>query len=144
MLLTLGLGTQFTVLETVVTTIVDLWPNKLRGKNHKWVLMGSASVMFLLGLVMCTNGGMYVLQLIDTYAATFSALIIGMAEVCVIAWHYGIDRFLDDIKLMLGHDVPPRLYWRFIWKYFTPLIIVVSFQLPMGHKIGSLINHFFG
>ena len=35
MLLTLGLGTQFTVLETVVTTIVDLWPNQLRGKNHK-------------------------------------------------------------------------------------------------------------
>ena len=36
MLLTLGLGTQFTVLETVVTTIVDLWPHKLRGKNHKY------------------------------------------------------------------------------------------------------------
>ena len=36
MLLTLGLGTQFTVLETVVTTIVDLWPNQLRGKNHKY------------------------------------------------------------------------------------------------------------
>lgn len=35
MLLTLGLGTQFTVLETVVTTIVDLWPDKLRGKNQK-------------------------------------------------------------------------------------------------------------
>lgn len=66
----------------------------------------------------------YVLQLIDTYAATFSALIIGMAEVCVIAWHYGIDRFLDDIKLMLGHDAPPRWYWRFVWKFFTPVIIV--------------------
>nr|CAH0101802.1 unnamed protein product [Daphnia galeata] len=124
MLLTLGLGTQFTVLETVVTTIVDLWPHKLRGKNHKWVLLACATVMFLLGLVMCTNGGMYVLQLIDTYAATFSALIIGMAEVCVISWHYGIDRFLDDIKMMLGHDAPPRWYWRFVWKFFTPIIIV--------------------
>ncbi|KAK4025638.1 hypothetical protein OUZ56_014693 [Daphnia magna] len=28
MLLTFGLGTQFTVLETVVTTNVDLWPHK--------------------------------------------------------------------------------------------------------------------
>ncbi|XP_045031855.1 sodium-dependent noradrenaline transporter [Daphnia magna] len=66
----------------------------------------------------------YVLQLIDTYAATFSALIVGMAEVCFIAWHYGIDRFLDDIKLMLEHDAPPRWYWRFVWKFFTPVIIV--------------------
>ncbi|KAK4010399.1 hypothetical protein OUZ56_019542 [Daphnia magna] len=57
MLLTLGLGTQFTVLETVVTTIVDLWPQKLRGKNHK--LLADSTVMFLLGLIICTNGGMY-------------------------------------------------------------------------------------
>ncbi|KZS14690.1 GMP synthase-like protein [Daphnia magna] len=54
MLLTLGLGTQFTVLETVVTTIVDLWPHKLRGKNHK--LLADSTVMFLLGLIICTNG----------------------------------------------------------------------------------------
>ena len=95
--------------------------------TDRWVLLACATVMFLLGLVMCTNGGMYVLQLIDTYAATFSALIIGMAEVCVISWHYGIDRFLDDIKMMLGHDAPPRWYWRFVWKFFTPIIIVVSY-----------------
>jgi SNF family Na+-dependent transporter len=91
------------------------------------VLLACATIMFLLGLVMCTDGGMYVLQLIDTYAATFSALIIGMTEVCVIAWHYGVDRFLDDIRNMLGHDAPPRWYWRFVWKFFTPIIIVVSY-----------------
>lgn len=82
--------------------------------------------MYLIGLVMCTNGGMYVLQLIDTYAATFSALIIGMAEVAVVSWHYGVDRFLDDIKHMIGYYPPPRMYWKFIWKFFTPIIITVS------------------
>jgi len=35
MFLTLGLGTQFTVLETVVTTIVDLLPAGQRSRNHK-------------------------------------------------------------------------------------------------------------
>jgi solute carrier family 6 amino acid transporter-like protein 5/7/9/14 len=35
MLLTLGMGTQFTVLETVVTTIVDAFPRRLSGKNRK-------------------------------------------------------------------------------------------------------------
>ncbi|EFX87893.1 hypothetical protein DAPPUDRAFT_42690 [Daphnia pulex] len=124
MLLTLGLGTQFTVLETVVTTIVDLFSRNSRFYFDRWVLLACATIMFLLGLVMCTDGGMYVLQLIDTYAATFSALIIGMTEVCVIAWHYGVDRFLDDIRNMLGHDAPPRWYWRFVWKFFTPIIIV--------------------
>ncbi|KZS12395.1 putative Transporter [Daphnia magna] len=99
--------------------------------SYAWVLLARATVMFLLGLRMCTNGGMYVLQLIDTYAATFSALIVGMAEVCFIAWHYGIDRFLDDIKLMLGHDAPPRWYWRFVWKFFTPVIIVTILMFTL-------------
>ena len=71
---------------------------------------------------------MYVLQLIDSYAATFSALIIGMTEVCVIAWHYGVDRFMDDIRMMIGHYPPPACYWRAIWKYGVPLIITVMFS----------------
>ena len=37
MLLTLGLGTQFTILTTIVTTITDEF-SFLRGKNFKWVL----------------------------------------------------------------------------------------------------------
>ena len=36
MLLTLGLGTQFTILTTIITTITDDFP-ALRGKNFKWV-----------------------------------------------------------------------------------------------------------
>jgi len=124
MFLTLGLGTQFTILETVVTTIVDLLPEHHRKRNHKYVLVGSTLVMCLLGLIMCTQGGMYVLQLIDQYAATFSALILGMIESVVIAWVYGVDRFLADIKLMIGYYPTPRLYWKFIWKYFTPVIIL--------------------
>jgi len=37
MLLTLGLGTQFTILTTIITTITDDFPS-LRGKNYKWVV----------------------------------------------------------------------------------------------------------
>ena len=33
MLLTLGMGTQFTILETIVTTVTDLNPQRLR-KHH--------------------------------------------------------------------------------------------------------------
>ena len=37
--------------------------------------------MFLSGLVMVTNAGIYILQLFDNHAATYSALIIGCSEV---------------------------------------------------------------
>lgn len=113
------------------------------------------------------SGGMYILQLMDNYCASFSALIIGLTEVTVMAWIYGVDRFLDDIKIMLGkvrlkgfspnlhfldqyfmtkilyqnfiakkcskfwkllQDPFPRLVWRTLWSYVTPIMICVSIQ----------------
>ncbi|XP_035215212.1 sodium- and chloride-dependent glycine transporter 1-like isoform X1 [Stegodyphus dumicola] len=123
MLMTLGLGTQFTIIETVVTTIVDTYPDKLR-RRKAWILSASCIVMFTMGLPICTKGGMYLLQLMDNYAASFSALIIGLIEVTVIAWVYGIERFLDDIKFMLGKYPYPYQYWRLLYRYVVPLMIV--------------------
>jgi len=98
-------------------------------------------VMYFLGLIMCTEGGMYVLQLIDAYAATFSALILGLVEVVFISWHYGVDRFLDDIKLMIGYYPRPRLYWKFIWLIFTPILIVVRLCLSLSFSLILIDSH---
>ena len=35
MLLSLGFGTQFSTVETVITVLLDRFPN-LRGKNRRW------------------------------------------------------------------------------------------------------------
>src|SRR6266480_1972085 len=67
---------------------------------------------------------MYILQLMDNLCASFSALIIGLTEVTVIGWIYGVDRFLDDIKVMLGEYPYPKYYWRTLWAYVTPGITV--------------------
>jgi solute carrier family 6 amino acid transporter-like protein 5/7/9/14 len=56
MLLTLGLDTQFTVLETVTTTIIDEFPKYLR--KRKALVMATVSVVgYLLGLSFCTRVG---------------------------------------------------------------------------------------
>jgi len=54
MLFTLGLDSQFTILETVSTSIVDAFPRYFR--HRRWPLMLFLSVlMFLLGLVCVTE-----------------------------------------------------------------------------------------
>ena len=54
MLFTLGLDSQFTILETVSTAIIDSFPRQFR--SRRWQLMLSLSVvMFLLGLVCVTD-----------------------------------------------------------------------------------------
>ncbi|XP_076065864.1 sodium- and chloride-dependent glycine transporter 1-like isoform X1 [Oratosquilla oratoria] len=122
MLLTLGLGTQFTILTTIITTITDDFP-VLRGKNFKWALLVACTVMFTVGLSMTTKGGMYVLQMMDSYSSTFSALMVGVIEVVVVTWVYGVDNFLNDIRIMLGFYPYPRIFWKYVWKFGMPITV---------------------
>ena len=133
MLLFLGFGTQFSLLETIVCIILDTWP-KL---NRLLVLGCSCFAMFLVGLSMVTQGGMYVLQLMDDYVGTFNALICGCAEILVLGYFYGIDRFLVDIQTMFGwkkHALFDKV-WVVMWRFVTPLVITLIFVAScIGYK----------
>ncbi|KAL8566526.1 hypothetical protein ACOMHN_009740 [Nucella lapillus] len=124
MLVTLGLGTQIATVTTVHTTLLDQFPQLFR-KGHRsvWLLFGIAGFCFVVGLAFCAQGGMYVLQLFDNYAATYSLLFIGLVECVVLSWVYGTERFFDDIQLMLGKR--PGKIWSISWKFVAPIALAV-------------------
>ena len=95
--------------------------------------------MYLAGLSMITEGGMYILQLVDNHSATYSALILGCTEISVMAWIYGVDQFLEDLKFMLGFYPYPRIYWKWAWKVISPTIVVVTKK----KEIFPLFSEFF-
>ncbi|KAJ6667914.1 hypothetical protein lerEdw1_016235 [Lerista edwardsae] len=75
MLLTLGLDSQFAFLETIVTAVTDEFPYYLRPK--KAFFSGVVCiVMFLMGLILTTEGGMYWLVLLDDYSAGFGLMVV--------------------------------------------------------------------
>ncbi|XP_055899303.1 sodium- and chloride-dependent glycine transporter 1-like isoform X3 [Biomphalaria glabrata] len=130
MLITLGMGSEFALLETVMTAVQDTYP-PLRQKKV-FVVLGVCVFGFLGGLVVCTEGGMYVLQLMDTYSASFAVFIMAILECLIIGWIYGADRFLRDIETMIGQR---SKFWHyffiFFWKFLTPatLIFLLLFNL---------------
>lgn len=125
MLLFVGFTCQLIVIETVVTTVVDTWPHKLRYRRPL-VLMVLCATMFLFSLIMCFGNGFYVMQLLDYFTATFTAMIVGIFELIAIAWVYGMDNFMQDIDDMISvhrNIYPSRHYWYFLWRYLTPSIL---------------------
>ncbi|ELT97454.1 hypothetical protein CAPTEDRAFT_170971 [Capitella teleta] len=123
MLVTLGMGTQFSVVTTVHTTLLDVFPQYLRqGKRPSLLMVALCFVGFILGLSCTTPGGMYMVQLIDNYAATYSLLIIGLFECMTISYIYGVDNFFKDIEMMLGKR--PSLWWKAMWCFVTPILLV--------------------
>ncbi|XP_053722264.1 sodium- and chloride-dependent glycine transporter 2 [Synchiropus splendidus] len=120
MLLTLGLDTMFATIETIVTSVSDEFPKYLRKYKALFTLVCCISFFFL-GFPMITESGMYMLQLVDTYAASYSLVIIAIFELVGISYLYGLQRFCDDIEMMIGFR--PNFFWRICWAFVTPTIL---------------------
>ena len=123
MLITLGLDSQFTLTETITTAVMDQWPH-LREHKAK-VVTGASIIGFLMGLTMCTNGGVFMFDLINYNSASFGLLVCAITEVILVMWVYGHQRFLDNISEM-GIKIPMILmwYWMVMWKVVSPLVLI--------------------
>ncbi|XP_036290514.1 sodium- and chloride-dependent neutral and basic amino acid transporter B(0+) isoform X3 [Pipistrellus kuhlii] len=127
MLLTLGLDSQFASIETITTTIQDLFP-KVMKKMRIPITLGCCLVLFLLGLVCVTQAGIYWVNLIDHFCAGWGILIAAILEIVGIIWIYGGNRFIEDIEMMIGAK---RwifwLWWRACWFVITPILLIAIF-----------------
>uniref|UniRef100_A0AAY4CRE1 Transporter n=1 Tax=Denticeps clupeoides TaxID=299321 RepID=A0AAY4CRE1_9TELE len=120
MLIFLGLDSQFVCVESLVTAVVDMYPKTFRvGYRRELLILGMSVVSFLVGLVMLTEGGMYVFQLFDYYAASGMCLLfVAIFESICIGWIYGSDRFYQNIEDMIGYK--PIFFIKWCWKILTP------------------------
>ena len=108
MLFLLGLDSQFALFETVTCAVFDTFPRLRRNKMVVTSLM--CIVCYLLGLPCVTQCGQYVLDLMDTYGASLSVMIIAVAEIVMVMWVYGVNTFSKDLEFMLG--VSPGWYFK--------------------------------
>lgn len=88
MLITLGLDSEFALIETVTTSIIDQWETALRPKKT-WVILLTCFVLFLFGLPLCCNAGAHMLQLVDTFAGGWNVMLIALCECLGIIYVYG-------------------------------------------------------
>jgi len=133
MILSLGIGTQIATVTTVVTTVTDSSPLLYRFRTLVTVAISVGG--FLLGLPLCLGSGMYLLQLLDNYVATWSVLIICVVECLVVSYIYGVSRFLADIQAMVGYC--PWPIWSACWAFLTPTILVIIIILTFLNYEGS-------
>ncbi|XP_071081857.1 sodium- and chloride-dependent glycine transporter 1-like [Haliotis cracherodii] len=119
MLITLGLDSQFAMLETVLTGCLDQFP-ALRPKKT-WVILGICVLFFILGLPLTTPGGMYLLQLMDNFVGGWTLIIIGFFELVAVIFVYGANRFCNDIRIMTGYNW--FLWWKICWYGLSPVTI---------------------
>uniref|UniRef100_A0A8C4P4P1 Transporter n=1 Tax=Dromaius novaehollandiae TaxID=8790 RepID=A0A8C4P4P1_DRONO len=131
MVVLLGLDSQFVCVESLVTALVDMYPTIFRKKNRRETLILLVSILsYLVGLMMLTEGGMYVFQLFDYYAASGMCLLfVAIFETLCIAWVYGAERFYDNIEDMIGYRPWPVI--KYCWLFITPAVCMATFLFSL-------------
>jgi solute carrier family 6 amino acid transporter-like protein 5/7/9/14 len=121
MLFTLALNTQFATFAAAIDGFADEFPNQIR-PIKTWFTLGACLFMFVIGLPLSMQGGIYLLNVLDWYVATFPPMIVGIIECVSICYIYGYRRFMNDITLMMGFS--PGIYWKACWLCITPTIVL--------------------
>uniref|UniRef100_A0A7P0T9P8 Solute carrier family 6 member 15 n=1 Tax=Homo sapiens TaxID=9606 RepID=A0A7P0T9P8_HUMAN len=117
MLVNLGLGSMFGTIEGIVTPIVDTF------KVRKEILTVICCLLaFCIGLIFVQRSGNYFVTMFDDYSATLPLLIVVILENIAVCFVYGIDKFMEDLKDMLGFA--PSRYYYYMWKYISPLMLL--------------------
>ncbi|XP_076758386.1 sodium- and chloride-dependent glycine transporter 2 isoform X2 [Xylocopa sonorina] len=126
MLFILGLGSQFAGVQAINTAILDLRPD-LR-KHESYVVLGICVTCWLLAIPMVFDGGIYLFTLMDWNTASWAVLLIGIAEVGVVGWCYGCNKFLRNIaEMQMRFSVLQRGYWWLSWVVLAPITCLVVF-----------------
>ncbi|XP_053540899.1 solute carrier family 6 member 16b isoform X2 [Ictalurus punctatus] len=120
MLINLGLSTMFGTMEGILTPLSDTFSSL---RNHKLIFTVCSCVLaFVIGLLFTQRCGNYFVVMFDDYSATLPLIIVVVFQTVSIAWVYGADRFLEDIRQMLGR--PVCVVYKFLWKYVCLLAML--------------------
>ncbi|XP_054159838.1 sodium- and chloride-dependent glycine transporter 1-like [Oppia nitens] len=129
MLFLLGIDSQFAMVETVTTYIFDLMRNSKQKLNKPLIVSISGVLWFICGLPFCTNAGIYLLTLMDTYAAGIPCLVVGLLEIFIVTYIYGISNFFADLRYMTGWKPSTLMRSHIVVMISTGAPIVISIIL---------------
>ncbi|XP_011880464.1 PREDICTED: sodium- and chloride-dependent GABA transporter 1-like [Vollenhovia emeryi] len=125
MLLILGIDSEFCIVESFITGMVDYWPDILRPHRIKFTI-AICLIMFALGIPMITNGGIYIFQLMDFYSASgMSILWVCFFQTIAISWIFGAQKFCDCVHQMMG--IRLNKFWYICWVLLAPVIMLFIF-----------------
>uniref|UniRef100_A0A8C4XCM5 Transporter n=1 Tax=Erpetoichthys calabaricus TaxID=27687 RepID=A0A8C4XCM5_ERPCA len=125
MLLTLGIDSQFAIIETIATALQDEFPKYLRSRRAL-ITVVVCVVLYLFGLPCVTGAGIYWVNLIDHFCSGWVLIIAAVLEFVGIIYIYGGNRFIEDIEMMIGKkNCYFWLWWRACWFFISPCLLTI-------------------
>ncbi|XP_075893083.1 sodium- and chloride-dependent GABA transporter 2-like isoform X2 [Nelusetta ayraudi] len=122
MIILLGIDGQFIGLESIMTSLSDIFPSQIRkGYRRELLLLLICAFCYVIDLLLVSQAGAYIMQIFDHYVCSGPALLLmAFFQSMIIGWIYGAERFSNNIAAMIGYKPMPLL--KYLWMYGTPLV----------------------
>jgi len=134
MLLMLGMGSLFGSMEGFITPLFD-FANDINIKIPKPLLtLITCVISCLVGLVFCLDTGYYWVDIFNEYSVNLPLLVIGMVQLIICCWVFGISNWMNMLVEMLGpveefNTVDKCLFYmfHFLFRYISPVALIIVF-----------------
>jgi len=127
MLVLLGISSSLAVVEATISSTLDAF-HSLGSTNIRRYLTitGIFIIYFILGLVFCLESGTYWVEIFNTYTGDWGILILGAAECLIVCYLYGLQNFLNDMRVMMGvrKTMKSTYLWCTLWSVVCPALCI--------------------
>uniref|UniRef100_A0A674JQA3 Transporter n=1 Tax=Terrapene triunguis TaxID=2587831 RepID=A0A674JQA3_9SAUR len=106
-----------------------LWEQRVLSMSRDQALFLFGVTWPITCLCLSFQGGAYVVKLLEEFGASCSILAVVLLEAIAVSWFYGIQRFCNDVKAMLGFT--PGIFWKVCWVAISPAFLAVSIFPPL-------------
>ncbi|XP_046545789.1 sodium-dependent noradrenaline transporter-like [Haliotis rubra] len=126
-LMMLGIDTMVPGTEGIAAALEDLFTQWF--KKRLFFTCAVLLSTFLFALIFVSQGGIYVVTLVDWYAYFPSTALIAMLECIVVGWFYGTERLQTIVSVMWKQKMP--LFMVINLKFVCPLLLLVTFSYSL-------------
>jgi len=119
MLLTLGIDSAFSLVEAAVAAGQDRWKVSRKAMN-----LFTCGLAFIVGLIFCTEAGLYWLDIVDHFINNFGLVLIGLFECLVIGYVFGAKRMREYINSV--SEIKLGAWWDWLIRVIVPIILIIT------------------
>lgn len=132
MLLTLGIDSTFSLVESNVAAFVDKF-----GWNKRNTTRGVIFMLFLVGLLFSTKAGLHWLDIVDHYINSYGLIIGGILQTIAVGWFLKTENLRDYINTHSEYRIGK--WWNFMIKFLVPAVLL---YLLISNFIGDISQNY--